>query len=332
MSIWKAISDFFKKKKKETPQPQKPTLPKPEVPVHPEPTPVVVVPPTLPSNKTTEKDFVYNALNVSQTFEGEIPWANPTGNFDGMGLTMGALGWTIYYGQQRDMVKLFVSRHGLEKLKQLMPQGHSTYWSVCNMSNAQQAVKYISAWSNGSKVKEPYRSELIKLWTTKEMQDIQVEETENTIAKFAFKTGREFATKLNVPFSFDMFLFFFDWAVLNGASFKGVSFDSVHASIGSNPKLALKYLIRDADAGSSIQYNNTSAVLCARLWSKLEASTVPTYRLYLVEYGRQRALASKYKFQLTTLCRRGTLALGEGYVNDTKRDFKKLYEEVKFLG
>ena len=138
----------------------------------------VITPPQYP----IPVNWTQRATEIVMDFEGNEPWANITGNFDGMGLTCGALGWTFGYGDQQRLVKLFVSVYGKSKLLTYMPKFGEEYLQYVNLSN-QEGVSKISAWSFKEKVLAPYLPELTKLWQSPEMISIQKEEIEKTIYK-----------------------------------------------------------------------------------------------------------------------------------------------------
>src|ERR1700747_3740809 len=98
--------------------------------------------------------YLERAMLITGGFEGDDPWANITGNFDGEGLTCGQLGKTISAGDQQGVVKNYLSVHGEGELRQLMPETGGKYLSAINASIS-KGMQIVIPWSgNSSTVKE----------------------------------------------------------------------------------------------------------------------------------------------------------------------------------
>ena len=120
----------------------------------------------------TLQQLTRKALSVTSAFEGG-GFGTVTGNFDGQGLSCGALQWAFGQGTQQKLVK------EVEEVKpgivvSLMPNCGKDYLLLCSMKT-EEAMLSIQKWSQGGKLIEPYKSELMRLWSSVEMVEIQVE-------------------------------------------------------------------------------------------------------------------------------------------------------------
>jgi hypothetical protein len=161
-------------------------------PSSPSPTPAPAPNPAPAPAAFNRLEWTKKALAISKAYEGSDGWANITGNFDGTGLTCGALGWTMKWNSQDWLVKTFVARHGETKARALMPTAWATYWKAINAGEA-EGMALVAPWSNGSsKVKEPYQSELRALWNSPEMIAIQIEAADSDMGAYSEKNMRAF--------------------------------------------------------------------------------------------------------------------------------------------
>jgi hypothetical protein len=290
----------------------KPVVVEKPKPVEPPPTAGIIIPAPpeqpepieKPANDDQITRWTKAALEISQSFEGETRWANITGNFDDMGLTCGALGWTWHYGDQQRLVKEFVKKHGAPLLYKYMPVVGRRYLALCEMGR-DQSMGEVSSWSNGrSRVQEPHNKELHTFWASPEMRDIQLEEVKRSMTKFAMDNIKKFKK----PPTFKHFAWLFDTRVLNG-SLKGVDI-SATASESSMDQ------ILDAIEGRE-GYNEVDADKNAKLWQNRRLFEPDEYDLFALAW--RRSVLCRRSFVLTTMNRRGTLSVGCGWVNGKLR-------------
>lgn len=259
-------------------------------------------PKPISDNRTLLDDWTERALYISQGFEGSDPFANITGNFDGCGLTCGALGWTIKWGNQQRLVKDFIKLYGEDQLKALMPRTGEEYLKVTNMHH-EAALKAVDHWSSGAKVLNPYRSELRAFWTDERMINIQIKYAEVDMGDFAMKqaiTTQEYF-KLSSP-KFHHFAYWFDQAVLNGT--------------GKTPLLMEAEDITLTDVWKWMESESGAAITDFKknlnLW---QDSYISLEEMHLLKLAMLRAQRSREEYDTVTMNRRGTLAIGKGYVN-----------------
>jgi hypothetical protein len=258
-------------------------------------------------------NFTMRALEISQSFEGSDPWANITGNFDGAGLTCGALGWTVKWFNQQRLVKLFVERHGEGLAQAIMPKTWAWYWDLTNIRSESAAISAANTISRGSsRVIEPYRTELRLFWRSPEMRSIQVEFAQKDMGKFAMSQAekcREFFG-LDAP-KFHHFAYWFDQAVLNGT--------------GGAPALSEASKVSTDDVfewmAKETGYVQKDFNRNASLWASMIKIATDDER-DLLKLAMIRADKSREEFDTVTMNRRGTLALKKGWINGELRDLR----------
>lgn len=294
-----------------------PVLPDPEPPTPPaKPQPVVSE--EKEEEKIAEKEEVdwkkwaKDAAYISSTYEGDGgDYANVVGNFDGAYLTCGLLGLTWKYGNQLEIIDQYLKKYGPNKLQKLMPKTGNEYLQAIN-SGYTEGAEIVSSWSNGSaNVRQPYRSELAAFWSSPEMVELQDQKYDKMMGVFAKKKCLETQEYFDLPKPlFQHYAYWWDQAVLNGTG-KTIEFEEAK-DLGAQTVL---------DFCKNVSgYNTKSMALNYLLWKKqLEKSSLEERHLFKMAY--LRALKSRNEFQGTTMMRRGTLALGKGYVNETLRTY-----------
>lgn len=294
------IASFWKKEPVES---QKPVVTPPvEDPVP----PVDVNPP-----QGDHKDWVYKAAEIIATFEGNgVDWGNPVGNFDGAYLTCGLMGFTWKYNNQPPMIKQFVAKYGTKELLKLMPKSGSEYIRAANLGESGGSY-IVKSWSSGYKVKEPYKSELYAFWTSPGMIEIQKEKIWSMMGEWGIKKMLE--TQAYFGFSepkFQHLVYWMDQATLNGTGKTPTFKEGESVSIN----MVIDFC---ASAGG---YNKEDLRKNGILWNKMIDKS-PKDEVLLWKMGYLRAKRSKNEFMGTVLNRRGTLALGKGYVNGSLRTY-----------
>lgn len=247
-------------------------------------------------------EWTMKAIDISQGFEGSDPWANITGNFDGAYLTCGALGFTWKYNNQPPMILEYINKHGADKLLALMPKTGAEYIHAAELGEI-GGKDIVSKWSSGNKVREPYYSELRAFWKSKDMRDIQVKHAWKMMGNFAKEKtiqGQEYF-KLEAP-RFSHFAYWFDQAVLNGTR-NTVTFGAVNSGLFDYETKQGQYLRDDLKKNQGLWLRN------------IRKADFDIDKETLLNMAWVRAKKSRFEFIPVTMCRRGTLAMGEGYVN-----------------
>ncbi len=282
-------------------------------PVTPNPTPAPVIPFPV-AGKYNRFDWSVRALHITQRFEGETAWANITGNFDGAGLTCGALGWTIQWHNQQPLVKQFVLKFGIDKLKALMPQTWKWYWELTNIKSESEAIKRANEISEiSSKVQEPYNTELKHFWSSEEMIQIQKEAADRDMGAWAETQATKMKAYFGLPaMSFMHFAYYFDQKVLNG----GAKNPEISEGEAISTESVFRWMLSESGYGENDFNKNIP------YWKGLIERASPDQKL-LFRLAKIRADRAREEFDTITMSRRGILCLGSGFVNGKFWDIKK---------
>lgn len=294
----------FKRKQETTPKPE-PVVPEPAKPVVPPPSPL----PKIDEEEINWFEWCKRAMIESGRFEGKgTDWANVVPNFDGAILTCGLLGFTWKWNNQAPMVLKFIEKHGLGYFMQLMPKSGGEYRRACMLGEA-KGKHIILTFSNSKTVFEPYKKELTALWGSEEMKEIQVDTSVTMFGNFAKKQAIAGADFFGMPKpTFHHYRYWFDQAVLNGTG-KTVTFDR-HDDISNASILAW--------CKTATGYTNADLKRNVTVWeAALKTASKDKAALWRMAY--LRAQNSRSEFKPVTMNRRGTLALGTGFVNGSKR-------------
>jgi Bacterial SH3 domain len=286
--------------------------------------PTIVVaggsPPSSLLGPSTMEQMTVIAMRVSGQFEGDDPWANITGNFDDEGLTCGMLGKTFAEGDQQQTVHRFLESFGESELLKLMPRTGADYLRICALPK-DQGTQLISRWSvkgTSANVLEPYLSELRAFWKSPPMISIQFKAALENEGKFAFEN----AAAWGLSDSLNAFCFFFDVAT-QGGSLKGLGPENVQAFYKEHGGSAgaCQVACAASESAEAFHSNAADAHRNGKLWGTLlEASDEVSRHLFTL--GWLRSQLARARFIFTSMNRRGTLALHQGFVNDSAWDFR----------
>lgn len=271
----------------------------------------------------TIEEMTQSAMLITGGFEGSDPWANITGNFDAMGLTCGQLGKTFADGEQQKLVKTYLTRHGSAELLTLMPASGASYINAVNASTAAGTTQ-VKAWSGtSSKVRSPEGPELARFWKSAKMVQVQ---KEHALANETQRTST-WLTAWAGSGSFHEFALFFDIAAQNG-SLKGVDRAAVTTFAAGNAKAAAAGVIAWCRTASSSLAGYKDTRKNAVVWDALLAhASAAVIDLFLLAYLRAKKANAVYVADV--LNRKGTLALGEGWIHGGKWD---LLDELGLAG
>lgn len=197
-----------------------------------------------------------------------------------------------------------------------MPKTWIWYWTLTNITDENEAIKTANTISGlTSNVKEPYLSELRAFWQSPEMVLIQVEFAEKDMGKFAMGQAEKCKKYFgDTDLKFSYFAYWFDQAVING--------------IGNTPELkeadymsveeVFDWMERETGHGE-IDFKKNQA-----LWKTLiHDYDVGVPQIKLLILGMIRAKRSRAEYDTIVMNRRGTMAMGRGYVNGRLWDLTK---------
>ena len=256
-------------------------------------------------------EWTEKAMKISGSFEGNgEDWGNPVGNFDGAYLTCGLLGFTWKWNNQPPMIEELVKRKGKPEIMKLMPKCGASYLDAAGKGE-KDGAPIVSAWSVGEHVDEPYKSELSKLWSSPEMKKIQTETARTMFGQFAKRKtleGQQYYGLAEPRFSH--YAYWFDQAILNGTgktptfeAAETVDVETVFDWMSSETGWTQKSFNKNRD-----------------YWRGIVGSADDVQRkMWILAYLRS-SVASE-NGDTVTMCRRGSLALGSGWINDSLRTF-----------
>lgn len=239
--------------------------------------------------------FLKRALEITGAFEGK-GFGQVTGNFDGMGMSVGVLQWNYGTGSlQSKILKPFIDAYGSKTLDSFFPVSVSV---TANMS-PNTAVSYAKTHMlSGTSVKSDWSKAWSKFLTDERTIGIQTKGAES-IGQKAESLCKSWG--LN---SERAFCWMFDVVTQNG-SLKTVT----------KPK-PTQYSIQDAMDYSKANGNR---------WQELELTEEQEI---LLVASKERASLSNSQWRQDVMDRKGTIACGTGVVHGKTWDFK-FDDEIK---
>ena len=260
------------------------------------------------------------AIEISSSFESHDGFASVVGNFDGEGLTCGALGFTWKYGRQQDLIIQCEVKHPGLILK-YMPSMGRTFLSLAKMPIGKSFPSIVKMSDHAGQVLPAIKSELKVYWGSPEMVEIQVQEANDMAKKASAYCNAWNSATENTSVTLHEFCFFFDMIVQNG-SLDDLTYMSVKNYVGPSIKMAFVNVIDFCERNS-----NRDSKQNARLWEKIFPLTnLNQQRLVILAYLRAERSAQAYA--ASVMNRRGSIALMQGYVNRSLRDFSTQYPSL----
>lgn len=133
-----------------------------------------------PPPEIASRPLEYRCLALTGTFETGSPvpdcFAGITGDFDGQGLSLGALQWNLGQGSLQPLIRSMVRSH--PGLLESVFQEHYPELKVVFSATAEDQLSWVRSIQNPSRntVNEPWRGLLKTLGRQKEFQEVQVRE------------------------------------------------------------------------------------------------------------------------------------------------------------
>lgn len=272
------------------------------------------------------------ALMISSDFEGNSGFAGVVGNFDGMGLTCGALGWPWGLGNQQKLVLKLDKRHkGL--IERLMPSVGAEYLSLAKMAIA-DSMPVISSWSRGANVTPAVKAELAALWGSAPMIEIQKEEALPFMA-YAIKEAKQWVGGDDVDLiPLWVICYFFDVRVMNG-SLRGITPDDVQAFMDQAPGHSeidsiFSWCSKVDKTMAAYRDANRNALYWRTMYEgHLKSDTKVNHQRTLFVLGYMRSMMARREYRAATMNRRGIMALCSGYTEGEKKDLSEKIKDYK---
>lgn len=261
----------------------------------------------------TPRDWIASAAAITPGFETSgDPFKGVSGDFDGMGISCGALQWNIGQGSLQPLVKAV----GKPVVLAAMPTLGTQMWQACT-DTIRQGLAIVRRWQNEAKLKPEARSELRALMGTREMR-AQQQTRIDALADIAHGWANDWAMERDgTQASKRLFCWFFDVATQNG-DLEGLTPQAVKSFIAMNQPDKVDDLIcdflatRSGTSGHVKDANKNGA-----LWR--DRAQADRLEILCMSYLRSKTAIPKWRH--VVLNRKGTIALGKGWVNSTLHDF-----------
>lgn len=262
-------------------------------------------------------DWVKTALQVTGHFEdSDDPLGAISGDFDGMGVSVGVLQWNIGSGSLQPLVK----QVGLKELQKCMPVFGSSLWEACNTGVA-HGLTVVRGWQVGATLRKQERAEL-KAFARSEVFVAEQVRVAKQVASGAWAAAIAYAGQdpaYTRPTK-ALFAWFFDVYTQNGG-LKGVGYDDVRTFTSANGVTRADDVICDWLATRT---NTGDAYKDAALNAAAWRNHVPPAKLSLLVLSYLRALKSRTEYRGDVLNRKATIALGRGWVHREQHDLAAL--------
>lgn len=264
-------------------------------------------------SSTAPKDWKEAAVAITPGFEvNGDPYLGVSGDFDGMGISCGALQWNIGSNSLQPMVK----KVGKAVVLANMPTFGAEMWDACSGS-VLNGLAIVKSWQNGSRLKAKPLAELRALMGSAEMR-AQQDERIDDVAAGALAAAEKWAKAIGgAPASKRQFCWFFDLQTQNG-SLKGVTAKDVQNFIAANKPGKTDDLICDfLDQLKGASGHVKDAKKNSARWR--DKATGEKLELLTLTYLRSAKSAPTWRH--VVINRKGSIAMGGGWVNSSERDF-----------
>jgi hypothetical protein len=251
-------------------------------------------------------DFLTAGLKVTGNFEDSTdPLGAVSGNFDGMGISLGVLQWNIGSNSLQPLVKAIKK----PAVMATMPRFGEDLWNACN-TTVTQGLAIVRAWQSNNKLPKNVFNELKAFVRSQPFQDQQLK-TAHKVGDRAWSTTVAWAQTTKAEFCW-----FFDIYTQNGG-LKTVTPQTVRTFISNHGAAGADHLICDwlasrpsTDSGARDAQKN------AQLWR----DNVPDSAITLFVASYLRAMLAKPQWRTDVLNRKGTVAVGSGWVHGKMYD------------
>lgn len=255
-------------------------------------------------------DWVAAAVQITPRFEttGD-PYQGVSGDFDGMGISCGALQWNIGKNSLQPMVVAV----GKPVVLAAMPSFGQQMWSACTGGIA-AGLAIVRSWQNGTRLRAAPLAELRALMGTPQMRAEQDKRISGK-AQTAYDRSVAWASEDGgaAP-SKRLFCWFFDIVTQNGG-LEGLTPAKMRAFIAASTPGKADDVICDFMAGIKGTSGHASdAKKNAALWrNQTNAEKLP---ILVMTYLRSKTASPQW--QHVVINRKGTIAMGRGWVNGSE--------------
>jgi hypothetical protein len=265
------------------------------------------------SDMAVPDDWVKTSVAITPGFEvSGDPYLGVSGDFDGMGISCGALQWNIGKKSLQPMVKAI----GKTRVKAVMPDFGDEMWTACN-GTISQGLSIVRSWQNGVSLRPKPKNELRALMGTHEMRAEQ-DNRIGSVADKAFQAATKWAKdRDNTPPSKRLFCWFFDLVTQNGG-LEGLTPKKVADFIAGNSPDTVDDLICDF---LETRPGNSGHVRDAKKNGVLWRNRATGEKLELLCLSYLRSSTADPQWRHVVLNRKGTISMGKGWVNSSEWNF-----------
>lgn len=257
------------------------------------------------------KNWIDAAIRITAGFETNgDPYLDVSGNFDEMGISCGVLQWNIGQGSLQPMVQ----RAGEQTVLAAMPTHGTQMWRACT-SDITTGLTIVRGWQSANRLNARAKAELVNLLDTDEMraaQDAALDRVAVRAARLADKWAQEAGLGASDK---RLFCWFFDLITQNGG-LENLAPQQVTDFLQMHTPSRADDFICDFLAGQSGGGHAQDAQRNAAIWRN--QATAPQLHILCMSYLRSKTAHSKWRH--VVLNRKGTIAMGQGWVNSTQKD------------
>jgi hypothetical protein len=257
-------------------------------------------------------DFLTAGLKITGHFEdSNDPLGAVSGNFDGMGISLGVLQWNIGSNSLQPIVRAI----GKASATSAMPKFGEDIWQACN-TTVTAGLAIVRAWQPNNKLPKVVFNELKAYVRSQPFQDQQLRVARkvgntawDTAVDWAAKQGRNAATKRE-------FCWFYDVFTQNGG-LKSLTPKKVQDFIDNHGADSADNLICDWLAART---DDVRGAIDSRKNAKLWRDAVQQSKLSLFVASFLRTAEANPLWQSDVMNRKGIIALGAGWSHKEKHD------------
>jgi hypothetical protein len=264
------------------------------------------------------ESWIQTALKVTGHFEDSAdPLGGVSGDFDGMGISLGVLQWNVGMGSLPPLVK----NAGRAAVLDAMPVFGGELWTACT-SSISQGLAIVRGWQTGQRLRPAVKAEL-KAFTHGEAFVSQQIAAAHKVAEHAWSNASTWNAEAGRgEVSLQEFCWFFDLMTQNGG-LKGISPNAVNEFITAAGLSRADDLVCDwLEARTEADHGFKDSLKNAQLWR----DAVPEANLMLFVASYLRSQKSNLSWRADTLNRKGTIALGTGWVHGEKHELMALFD------
>lgn len=260
-------------------------------------------------------DWKAAAVAITPGFEvSGDPYQGVSGDFDGMGLSCGALQWNIGKASLQPMVRAI----GKPAVLAAMPTFGEQMWTACNGTIA-AGLAIVRGWQTGARLRATPLAELRTLMDSPAMRAQQDGRIDQVAATALARATAWAATSPRGPVSKRLFCWFFDLTTQNGG-LAGMTWQAVADLQQENAPDHADDVVCDYLAGlKGTSGHVRDAHRNAALWRNPSSAE----RLDLLVMSYLRSGSSLPQWRPVVLNRKGAVGMGRGWVNGTLYDFSR---------